>query len=38
VVLRNYAGKLYRYKMPRDGKAPVKPRRPLPDFEPVLVG
>jgi lysine 2,3-aminomutase len=38
VVLRNYAGKLYRYKVPREGKTPAKPRRPLPTFEPVLVG
>lgn len=38
VVLRNYAGKLYRYKMPRDGKTPARPRRQAPSWEPVLVG
>jgi len=38
VVLRNYAGKLYRYKMPSDGKTPARPRRRTPAWEPVLVG
>jgi lysine 2,3-aminomutase len=38
VVLRNYAGKLYRYKVPRNGKTPARPRRPMPVLEPVLVG
>ncbi len=32
VVLRNYAGKLYRYKQPK------KDRAKLPQLEPVLVG
>ena len=32
VVLRNYAGKLYRYKQPK------KDRPKLPQLEPVLVG
>ena len=40
IVLRNYAGKLYRYKVPQDGEVKrVPPRRKrLPEFEPVLVG
>ena len=38
IVLRNYAGKLYRYKVPQDGKTRRVPPRRLPDMEPVLVG
>jgi len=37
VVLRNYAGKIFRYKQPKD---PAKPeiRKKVPVLEPVLVG
>ena len=41
VVLRNYQGKLYRYKLPQDGdakKAPPRRKPRLPELEPVLVG
>ncbi len=36
IVLRNYAGKIYRYKQPKDGEKPAKKK--TPPLEPVLVG
>ena len=42
IVLRNYAGKIYRYKQPREpanGKTNGKrTRKPAPELEPILVG
>jgi lysine 2,3-aminomutase len=35
VVLRNYAGKIFRYKQP---KKTARPKTPVPELEPVLVG
>jgi lysine 2,3-aminomutase len=38
IVLRNYAGKLYRYKQPKDDAAKAARRKKAPVLEPVLVG
>jgi lysine 2,3-aminomutase len=39
VVLKNFAGKIYRYKQPKDDAAARKPaRKRIPVLEPVLVG
>jgi lysine 2,3-aminomutase len=37
VVLRNYAGKIYRYKQPKSD-SPKPGKKPIPGLEPVLAG